>query len=148
MYRGSKPSNRLPILLRRQDWRELVYWYVGLAWAVFCLVLLIGFTQQPTAHSVVLPIRGQTHLEPVVKREVGVASWLRYELPDSCAARDWPKGTILKVESTVGVVWCVRRDTGPDPLLHPDRIVDLNLEQFAILAPPSEGLVQVTVTPL
>lgn len=78
----------------------------------------------------------------------GKASWLSYSRQDSCASRDWPKGTHLKVQSDNGYVVCVVRDFGPSKAVYPDRIVDLDVRQFSFLADPDRGVIDVTVTPL
>ena len=75
----------------------------------------------------------------------GEASWLRYELNDSCAALLWPKGTRLLVTAGDKSIVCVRRDSGP---YVKGRIIDLNREQFAELANPGRGLIEVSVKPL
>jgi hypothetical protein len=84
--------------------------------------------------------------EPIPK--VGIASFLDYQLPDTCATRDWPKNTILKVSANGQSVTCVVRDYGPQLAKHPDRIIDLNRNQFAQLESTRAGLVEVTVTEL
>lgn len=75
----------------------------------------------------------------------GQASWLVYELPDTCAATRWPRGTELIVQSDNGWIKCVVRDYGPDPKIYPNRIVDLSLEQFSQLADPQKGVINVTI---
>ena len=79
---------------------------------------------------------------------IGVASWLGYNLIDSCAARDWPKGSILRVKNAgteEPSIVCVVRDFGPDYSVFPDRIIDLNYKQFQQLANPEVGIVEVEV---
>lgn len=78
----------------------------------------------------------------------GIASWLTYELPDSCAATLWPRGTTLHVMTDTAAVDCVVRDYGADPNVFPERIVDLNVGLFSQLADPSKGIINVTVYPL
>lgn len=77
----------------------------------------------------------------------GIASWLTYELPDSCAATLWPRGTTLHVMTDTAEVDCVVRDYGADPKIFPERIVDLNVGLFSQLADPSKGIINVTVYP-
>lgn len=75
----------------------------------------------------------------------GIASWLIYAQPDSCAALQWPKGSRLKVQAGTRSIICIRRDSGP---YVPGRVIDLSLEQFSQLADPKTGLVNVTVQPI
>lgn len=96
----------------------------------------------------VAPAASSALTAPSKQGSQGVASWLLYTLPDSCAARDWPVGTRLEVSYQGKSITCVRRDYGPDPSIFPERIVDLNAALFAKLAPLSQGIIHVTVTPL
>lgn len=79
------------------------------------------------------------------KPKIGMASFLDYQLYDSCATRDWPKETKLLVSANGKSVTCVVRDFGPELAVHPDRIIDLNRAQFAQLAPTRQGIVEVKV---
>ena len=82
---------------------------------------------------------------PIVE---GRASWIGYNLIDSCAARDWPKGSILRVKNAgteEPSIVCVVRDFGPDYSVFPDRIIDLNYKQFQQLANPEVGIIEVEV---
>jgi len=78
----------------------------------------------------------------------GQASWLVYERPDTCATRDWPKGTILLVSAKWSSITCVVRDFGPSKAIFPERIIDLNRDQFSALSDPRHGVIDVTVTPI
>lgn len=92
------------------------------------------------------PGEPQRELQPRISAETqGIASWLKYERPDTCAALLWPKGTKLKVSYHGRSVVCIRRDSGP---YVPGRIVDLSSDQFAELASLETGIINVTVTPL
>lgn len=83
-----------------------------------------------------------------IQPRVGIASFLDYQLPDTCAARDWPKQTRLSVSANGRSIICVVRDYGPDARVHPDRIVDLNRNQFAQLESTRRGLIEVSVIPI
>lgn len=82
--------------------------------------------------------------------KTGHASWLRYQQDDTCATRDWKRGTKLRIVHTItrAEALCVVRDYGPDASVFPDRIVDLNYKTFAQLAPLSVGVIPVEVTPI
>ncbi len=79
------------------------------------------------------------------------ASWYDYYLPeypfysrdyDTCASRDYPKGTKLRVSTATGRSIVCRVN---DYIEHPDRQIDLSSHAFIALAPLSQGLVQVTI---
>lgn len=77
----------------------------------------------------------------------GQASWIDYQLYDSCATRDWKKGTklvVTNVDNGKSIV-CVSRDFGPDASIFPERIIDLNREQFAQLENTKRGVINVKV---
>lgn len=78
----------------------------------------------------------------------GNASFLDYKINDTCATRDWPKQTRLEVSANGKTIVCVVRDFGPSKAKHPDRIIDLNRDQFAQLESTRRGVVEVTVKPL
>lgn len=77
-------------------------------------------------------------------RETGGASW--YEWRDGeCAHKSLPRGTVVTVTSVSNgrSVTCVVTDRGPFP---PGRIIDLDDDSYAQLAPLSSGLHEVTLT--
>ena len=79
--------------------------------------------------------------------EQGTASWYRYKNGDFAASPDYAKGTKLKVtnidngKSVVVVV----NDYGPDRLIHPERVIDLDRVAFQKIANPSLGVIEVVV---
>lgn len=93
----------------------------------------------------------------------GTASWYDYDLggldqkctkekepcysqrADTCASRDYPRGTILHVATTDKAITCRVNDYGPADRT---RIIDLSSHAFAQLAPLSKGLIEVTVQEL
>lgn len=81
----------------------------------------------------------------------GNASWYvhpKYRGQLIAASTQYPNGTKLKVTnlSNNKEVVVVVRDYGPDPNIHPDRVVDLSKEAFAAIASLSQGVVKVKVT--
>ncbi|TAL50113.1 hypothetical protein EPN81_03780 [Patescibacteria group bacterium] len=81
--------------------------------------------------------------------EVGEASWYAYQGCDCAASPDYPKGSYLvvtNVEDPEKSVTVVVNDYGPDRLVHPDRIIDLDKVAFAKLASLGLGLIDVRVT--
>lgn len=90
-------------------------------------------------------------LDAVICPGEGKASWLGYSLIDSCASRDYPKGTRLEVR-LAGTedprIVCVVRDFGPDASILPERIIDLNYNQFKLLASPEIGIIDVEIQKL
>lgn len=104
----------------------------------------------------------ETHLPQPIKetppttvKEVSyqTASWLDYHLPeapdysknyDTCASRDYPRGTRLMVATQAGKsVVCRVNDYGPEEWTGVQ--LDLSSHAFAQLAPLSQGLVEVTI---
>lgn len=87
-------------------------------------------------------------------KQSGDASWYDYTLPSGwssvghkvCAARDYPRGAVLRVYSPGrGSVDCQVTDYGPDAKVHPERIVDLSSTAFAKLSPLSKGVIKIQV---
>ncbi len=81
----------------------------------------------------------------------GKASWYvhpRYRGELMAASTIYPKGTSLKVINTANnkEVTVIVKDYGPDPVIHPDRVIDLSKEAFAKIANTSAGIINVTVT--
>jgi len=82
--------------------------------------------------------------------EVGLASWYAYKSCDCAASPDWPKGAQLKVINLAdnsSVVVTVN-DYGPDRLVHPDRVIDLDVVAFKKIAMKWLGLIKVKVEKL
>jgi len=66
---------------------------------------------------------------------------------DTCASRDYPRGTILSVRrlDTGKQITCRCNDVGPDGQIFPERIIDLSSHAFAKLADLSLGVIEVEV---
>ena len=96
---------------------------------------------------IVCPNEVKTPMEATqgVKTQQGIASWLHYRLPDSCATRNYKKGTRLVVAAGPKSVTCVVRDFGPSATVFPERIIDLDSRLFQQLAPLSIGVVKVRI---
>jgi rare lipoprotein A len=79
-----------------------------------------------------------------VDTQTGGASWYDYN-PGECAHLTIPKGTVVTVTrlGTVASVTCVVTDRGPHG---GGRIIDLDRGNFAQLADPGEGVIQVRIT--
>lgn len=85
-------------------------------------------------------------------KELSVASWYDYHLPeapdyskhyDTCASRDYAKGTMLKVTYKDKSVVCRVNDYGPEAWT--DRQIDLSSHAFAQLSSLSRGLLNVSI---
>ena len=89
-----------------------------------------------------------TTLKPKKKKHgkyrVGDATWYRY-IPGHCATWYLPRGTRITIRdlATGKVVHCIASDR---EAAHGDRVVDLDTQQFAELAPLSKGVVLVKVS--
>jgi D-alanyl-D-alanine endopeptidase (penicillin-binding protein 7) len=81
---------------------------------------------------------------------VGKASWYKYQGGMFAASPDFPRGSKLRVTNTDNgkSVEVVVNDWGPERDKHPDRVVDLDKEAFAVLSPTSAGVINVMVSPL
>jgi beta-lactam-binding protein with PASTA domain len=79
-----------------------------------------------------------------VKYRIGDATWYRY-IPGHCATWYLPRGTRITVRdlATGKVIHCIASDREG---AHGDRVVDLDSQQFAELAPLSRGVVVVKVS--
>jgi D-alanyl-D-alanine carboxypeptidase len=78
----------------------------------------------------------------------GKASWYSYQGGLFAASPDFPLGTLLRVISinnpTKNIIVTVN-DHGPDRLVHPDRVIDLDKVAFAQLAPLGAGVIAVRI---
>jgi len=88
-----------------------------------------------------------TTLKPKKKHgryRIGDATWYRY-IPGHCATWYLPRGTRITIRdlATGKVVHCIASDREG---AHGDRVVDLDTQQFAELAPLSKGVVVVKVS--
>jgi beta-lactam-binding protein with PASTA domain len=79
-----------------------------------------------------------------VKYRIGDATWYRY-IPGHCATWYLPRGTRITVRdlATGKVIHCIASDREG---AHGNRVVDLDTQQFAELAPLSRGVVVVKVS--
>ena len=92
-----------------------------------------------------VPVTTTTKPKPKpVRVKYGIATWYRWH-PGQCATSYLPKGTHIKIQSlrTGRVVYCVVTDSQP---YSKNRVVDLDVYQFARLAPLSRGVEHVAVT--
>ena len=76
-----------------------------------------------------------------VKSVTGVASYYRYGIREwtnenalVCAVRDFPRYTWVMVQYKGNFIACYVTDYGPDPVLHPDRVIDLSPRVMKALA--------------
>src|SRR3990167_10143923 len=76
-----------------------------------------------------------------VKSVTGVASYYRYRINEwtnenalVCAVRDFPRYTWVMVQYKGNSIACYVTDYGPDPVLHPDRVIDLSPRVMKALA--------------
>jgi len=89
-----------------------------------------------------------TTLKPKKKKHgryrIGDATWYRY-IPNHCATWYLPRGTRITIRdlATGKVIHCIASDREG---AHGNRVVDLDTQQFAELAPLSKGVVVVKVS--
>jgi rare lipoprotein A len=76
--------------------------------------------------------------------ELGQATWYQSPTPEGCAHKTIPMGTIVTVVNVENgkSVTCKVADRGP---YAEGKIIDLSSEAFSVLAPPSEGVIDVRV---
>jgi rare lipoprotein A (peptidoglycan hydrolase) len=99
-----------------------------------------------TAEAPAPPPPSEADAERAVDRQRGQATW--YSQPDGydargCAHRTLPFGTVVTVSSGGRSTTCVVNDRGP---YGAGRIIDLDDQVFAELAPLSAGVIEVTIT--
>ncbi len=77
----------------------------------------------------------------------GAASWYKYKNGLFAASPDWPKGTKLRVINLDNkkFVDIEVNDYGPNRAQHPERAIDLDAVAFKLLAPLSQGTVNIAI---
>jgi hypothetical protein len=99
----------------------------------------------PTSTPVTIPLAPLLKaIVPTAAAVLGVASW--FDAPaGTCAHRDLPLGTIVKVTrtSTGASTTCRVADRGPS--LATNRVIDLSQDTFAKLASTDAGLIEVKI---
>ena len=77
----------------------------------------------------------------------GNGSWYAYKHCDCAASVRYPRGTWLRVTNLLNgkQVIVITNDWGPDPSVHPDRIIDLDAVPFKRLYPLWKGVIPVRV---
>lgn len=81
---------------------------------------------------------------PAAAAVLGAASW--FDAPDgTCAHRDLPLGTVVKVTRTSTGVSTTCRVADRGPTLATNRIIDLSLGTFEKLASPDAGVIDVRI---
>jgi hypothetical protein len=99
-------------------------------------------TTTTTTTTPVAPLLQQ--LAPVALGVLGLASW--FNAPDgTCAHRDLPLGTIVKVTRTATGVSTTCKVNDRGPTLATNRVIDLSLDVFEKLASPDAGVIQVRI---
>jgi beta-lactam-binding protein with PASTA domain len=105
-------------------------------------------TPPPVTTSTICKVPVTTTTRPTkkkpVKYRVGDATWYRY-IPNHCATWYLPRGTRITVRDlkTGKVIHCIASDR---EAAHGNRVVDLDSQQFAELAPLSQGVIVVKVS--
>jgi D-alanyl-D-alanine endopeptidase (penicillin-binding protein 7) len=81
---------------------------------------------------------------------IGNASWYGYKGGNFAASPDFPKGSKLRVVNTENnkFVDVEINDYGPDRILHPTRVIDLDKIAFAKIASLGDGIVNVRIEPI
>jgi D-alanyl-D-alanine endopeptidase (penicillin-binding protein 7) len=80
----------------------------------------------------------------------GSASWYSYKPGAYAASPDFPKGSVLRVSAVNSdkFIDVEINDYGPDRSLFPNRVIDLEKNAFAALAPLGAGTIDVKIEPL
>ena len=91
---------------------------------------------------------GQAEDSPT--ESIGHASWYvhpRYRTEMMAASTMFPKGSKVKVTNLANnkSIMVTIKDWGPDPIKHPDRVIDLNKVAFAKIASTRAGIIDVRV---
>ncbi len=81
---------------------------------------------------------------------VGKASWYNYKAGLFAASTIYPLGQKIRVHHVLSgkFIDVTINDYGPDPKIHPDRVIDLQKEAFASLATLGTGVITVRLEPL
>jgi len=145
---------------------EILFWTLCLVGAVSWLTInQMNINRENKEFILDLESRLQAPIEAEIEEEVetipkelpqaesassGHASYYDYTLADGwssvghrvCATRDWPRGTMLRVEANGKSTTVKVTDYGPNASVHPDRIIDLSSTAFQDLAPLSSGIIR------
>jgi len=97
-----------------------------------------------------LPYAKLAVFEHNVIPSIGGASWYKYKDCMCAASPDYPKGTKLKVTALYNnkSVIITVNDYGPERNIFPDRVIDLDVEAFKVLANKRAGVIDVKVEPV
>jgi len=94
------------------------------------------------------PVPDPVYMAPSAGAAVGTASWYYYGSTPTCANRDYPSGTQLLVTNNATGASVVVTVNDYGPAAWTGRIIDLNSVAFSAIAPLSQGLTEVSVSPL
>lgn len=88
--------------------------------------------------------------EQIINNVSGKASWYvhpHYRTILMAASTIYPKGSIVKVTNLANnkSVTVTIKDYGPDPIKHPERVIDLNKIAFQKIASTRAGIINVSV---
>jgi D-alanyl-D-alanine endopeptidase (penicillin-binding protein 7) len=80
----------------------------------------------------------------------GDSSWYAHKPGNYAASPDFPKGSVVRVHNLENekFVDVTINDFGPNRLIFPNRVIDLEKQAFSALAPLSSGIIRVKIEPL
>lgn len=113
------------------------------SYLLVAISLLINFAQP-------LPISAASSSSTTSNNPTGKASWYDFKPGLFAASTIYPLGQKVRVYHLASgkTVDVVINDYGPDPKIHPDRVIDLQKEAFLKLATLGTGVITVRLEPL
>lgn len=105
-------------------------------------------TVEPTPTPSPTPNPATTAPPATAWTRAGIASTYGPGFDGYIASPDWPRGSILEICGPGACVLRVTNDVGPDQSIHPDRVVDLDVQTFEVVCAVdwTRGLCPVVVT--
>lgn len=113
------------------------------SWLIIIASLLINFAQP-------ISISAAASSSSTNNSPMGKASWYDFKPGFFAASTIYPMGQKVRVHHIASgkTVDVVINDYGPDPKVHPDRVIDLQKEAFLKLATLGTGVITVRLEPL
>ncbi|MEI8361246.1 MAG: RlpA-like double-psi beta-barrel domain-containing protein [bacterium] len=149
-----KPSNNYSLNLKfktENNFYKRVYYYDGVSKNWLPLPTSENFLDKTVSTQLNFPFVRLAVFEQKNVLSRGKASWYAFKGGLFAASPDYKYGTRLLVSSvndpSKQIVVTVN-DYGPNRIIHPERVVDLDKTAFALLAPLGAGVIDVYIQPI
>lgn len=137
------------------DWCN-IFLFRGISWQKIggsCLLILalpLSVLASATTSASSTPTTSSNTISATTTGPIGKASWYDYKTGFFAASTIYPIGQKVRVHhlATGKSVDVTINDYGPDPKIHPDRVIDLQKEAFIKLATLGTGVITVRLEPI